>query len=56
MTSWYLVLTGIVLLIAAYFLVYPQSLFYAAIVGVIGIYALIIAFDLSGLLQRLRKK
>jgi len=56
MANWVVVLAGIILLIIVYFLVYPQSVFYAAIIGVIGVYALVSGFDISGLFTRSPKK
>lgn len=52
MPSWSVVLAGILLLAIAYFLIYPQSLFSAVVVGAIGIYAVAAGFDLPALLTR----
>jgi len=56
MPNWFVVLAGVILLIAAYVLVYPQSVYYAALVAVIGLYALATGFDLPKMFSRSSKK
>lgn len=56
MPTWYFILAGILLLLAAYFLVYPQSVVYAILVGLIGIYALALGFGISTRIGNPKKK
>jgi len=52
MPTWSVVLAGNIMLAVAYLLVYPQSVFYAAIVGVTGLYALVSGLDMTDLIGR----